>query len=118
MQGGIGRPPNNAKGRIHMTTRIETITIRVHSADVQVTASAAHRSGGGWNDFQDGQANVSIGDMYAPTYSLMAIDIDNTRRSLANRLFGQTPEELNPEQTTDINAVVRACILVAGNSEI
>ena len=48
----------------------------------------------------------------------MAIDIDNTRRSLANRLFGQTPEELNPEQTTDINAVVRACILVAGNSEI
>ena len=101
-----------------MSTRIETITIRVHSADVQVTASAAHRSGGGWNDFQDGQANVSVGDMYAPTYGFMPKAIDTTRRSIAHRLFEKKVEELSAEQRSELDAVVRAAMLVANVSAI
>jgi len=101
-----------------MATRIETISIRVESANTQVCASAAHRSGGEWNDFQDGQANVSVGDSYAPTYGFMPVAIDTARRSLAQRLFKKNVDDLSAEQRTDLDAVIRVCMLVANVTTI
>jgi len=54
-----------------------------------------------------------VSDTYAPTYSFEAIDIDNTRKTLAERIFEKTAQDLDAGQCSELDAVVRACMLVA-----
>ncbi|MCC6906686.1 MAG: hypothetical protein IT430_01980 [Phycisphaerales bacterium] len=112
---------DHAMGRtpvIHAGTRIESIAIRVQSVNKQVRMSAVPDTDAGIDAYKTGCANVAVSDPYAPTYSFEAIDIDNTRRALAERLFGKGIAEIDAGQRDEIDAVVRACMLVANVTTI
>lgn len=98
---------------IHAGTRVESIAIRVESVQKQVRANAALNIELGISAYKTGRANVAVSDNYAPTYSFEAIDIDNTRRALAERIFEKKFDELSAGQRGELDAVVRACMLVA-----
>ncbi len=103
---------------IHAGTRIESIAIRVQSVNRQVHASHALDIEYGLSVYKTGCANVAVSDNYAPTYSFEAIDIDNTRRALAERIFEKNIEELDAGQCGELDAVIRACMLVANVTTI
>ncbi|MCC6910004.1 MAG: hypothetical protein IT430_18880 [Phycisphaerales bacterium] len=98
---------------IHAGTRVESIAIRVQSVQKQVSVSASLNIELGISAYKTGCANVAVSDTYAPTYSFEAIDIDNTRRALAERIFEKKFDELSAGQRGELDAVVRACMLVA-----
>ncbi len=102
----------------HAATRIESIAIRVESVNVQVRASAALDIEQGISTYKTGCANVAVSDTYAPTYGFMATAIDTTRRSLAQRIFEKDAKDLDAGQCGELDAVIRACMLVANVSQI
>ena len=103
---------------IHAATRIESIAIRVESVQKQVRASAALNIELGISTYKTGCANVAVSDTYAPTYGFMATAIDTTRRSLAQRIFEKNAEDLDAGQCGELDAVIRACMLVANVTQI
>ncbi len=102
----------------HAATRIESIAIRVESVQKQVRASAALSIELGISTYKTGCANVAVSDTYAPTYGFMATAIDTTRRSLAQRIFEKNAEDLDAGQCGELDAVIRACMLVANVTTI
>ena len=103
---------------IHAGTRIETIAIRIQSVNKQVRASEAISIELGISTCKTGCANVAVSDNYAPTYSFEPIDIDTTRRALAERIFEKNLDALDAGQRGELDAVVRACMLVANVTTI
>jgi len=103
---------------IHAGTRISSLYIEINSVRRQVHAFADHDFENGLTAYQTGCANVSVGDNYAPTYSLQPIDIDNTRRALAERIFEKNLDALDAGQRGELDAVIRACMLVANVTTI
>lgn len=103
---------------IHAGTRVESIAIRVESVQKQVRASASLNIELGISAYKTGCANVAVSDTYAPTYSFEAIDIDNTRRALAERIFEKNVDDLDAGQRGELDAVIRACMLVANVTTI
>ncbi|MCL4199559.1 MAG: hypothetical protein KJZ69_18850 [Phycisphaerales bacterium] len=112
---------DHAMGRtpvIHAGTRIESIAIRVQSVNRQVHASHALDIEYGLSVYKTGCANVAVSDNYAPTYSFEPIDIDTTRRALAERIFEKNLDALDAGERGELDAVVRACMLVANVTTI
>ncbi|MCL4196217.1 MAG: hypothetical protein KJZ69_01880 [Phycisphaerales bacterium] len=103
---------------IHAGTRISNLYIEITSVRRQVHAFADHDFEHGLTAYKTGCANVSVGDNYAPTYSLQPVDIDNTRRALAERIFGKNVDALDAGQRGELDAVIRACMLVANVTTI
>ncbi|MCC6910176.1 MAG: hypothetical protein IT430_19765 [Phycisphaerales bacterium] len=103
---------------IHAGTRIESIAIRVQSVNRQVHASHALDIEYGLSVYKTGCANVAVSDNYAPTYSFEPIDIDTTRRALAQRIFEKNVDDLDAGQHGELDAVIRACMLVANVTTI
>lgn len=103
---------------IHAGTRISNLYVEINSVRRQVHAFAEHDFENGLTAYKTGSANVSVGDNYAPTYSLQPIDIDNTRRALAERIFEKKFDEIDAGQRGELDAVIRACMLVANVTTI
>ncbi len=103
---------------IHAGVRISNLYIEINSVRRQVHAFAEHDFENGLTAYKTGSANVSVGDNYAPTYSLQPIDIDNTRRALAERIFEKSLDEIDAGQRGELDAVIRACMLVANVTTI
>lgn len=103
---------------IHAGTRISNLYIEINSVRRQVHAFAEHDFEHGLIAYKTGCANISVGDNYAPKYSFEAIDIDNTRRALAERIFGKNVDALDAGQRGELDAVIRACMLVANVATI
>ncbi|MCL4199592.1 MAG: hypothetical protein KJZ69_19015 [Phycisphaerales bacterium] len=103
---------------IHAGTQIESIAIRVQSVNRQVHASHALDIEYGLSVYKTGCANVAVSDTYAPTYGFMATAIDTTRRSLAQRIFEKNVDDLDAGQRGELDAVIRACMLVANVTTI
>ncbi len=103
---------------IHAGTRINSLYIEINSVRKQVHAFADHDFENGLTAYKTGCANVSVSDNYAPTYSLQPVDIDNTRRALAERIFEKNLDALDAGQRDELDAVVRACMLVANVTTI
>ncbi len=103
---------------IHAGTRISSLYIEINSVRRQVHAFADHDFENGLTAYKTGCANVAVSDTYAPTYSLQPVDIDNTRRALAERIFEKKFDDLDAGQRGELDAVIRACMLVANVATI
>ncbi len=103
---------------IHAGTRISSLYIEINSVRRQVHAFADHDFENGLTAYKTGCANVAVSDNYAPTYGFMATAIDTTRRSLAQRIFEKNVDDLDAGQRGELDAVIRACMLVANVTTI
>jgi len=103
---------------IHAGTRISSLYIEITSVRKQVHAFADHAFENGLTAYKTGCANVAVSDTYAPTYGFMATAIDTTRRSLAQRIFEKNVDEIDAGQRGELDAVIRACMLVANVTTI